>query len=123
MKPFSIPRSAILLACLLLPAIACAHAFPQKSDPAVGATVAKSPPAVRIWFNSYLEPLFNTLVVKNAAGKIVSHGKATVDAKDRSLLEVGLPPLPAGTYHVYWHVTAKDGHHTEGDYTFTVSGH
>ncbi|HET7675433.1 MAG TPA: copper resistance CopC family protein [Gammaproteobacteria bacterium] len=123
---FRLSRStsaAVLIVFALLPAVACAHAFPQKSDPAVGATIAKSPPTVRIWFNSYLEPLFNKLVVKNAAGKVVSHGKATVDAKDRSLLEVELPSLPPGTYHVYWRVTSKDGHHTEGDYTFTVSGH
>src|SRR6185437_10851955 len=69
------------------------------------------------------QPLFDKMVVKNAAGKVVSRGEAKVDPDDRSLLEVGLAPLPPGTYHVYWHVTSKDGHRTEGDFSFTVSGH
>lgn len=112
-----------LLVCLLTPTAALAHAFPKKSEPAVGATVAKSPPEIKIWFNSYLAPLFNKLTVRNAAGDVVSKGPARVDPHNRSLLEVALLPLPAGTYHVYWHVTSKDGHRTEGDFTFTVSGH
>ncbi|HET6725826.1 MAG TPA: copper resistance CopC family protein [Gammaproteobacteria bacterium] len=115
--------SFALLVALSLPAIALAHAFLQHSQPPVGATIAQSPSTVKIWFNSYLEPLFNKLIVKNSAGKIVSQGEAEVDPKNRALLEVALPPLSPGQYHVYWHVTSKDGHHTEGDFTFTVKGH
>lgn len=114
--------SLALLTALSLPAAALAHAFPQHSQPSVGATIAESPPIVKIWFNSYLEPLFNKLVVKNAAGQIVSQGKAKVDPKNRALLEVTLPPLSPGQYHVYWRVTSKDGHPTEGDFTFTIKG-
>ena len=118
-----------LLLCLLaiaafaLPDAAFAHAFPQRSEPAVGATIDSAPGMVKIWFNSDLEPLFDKLVVKDAAGKVVSQGNAKVDANNRNLLEVGLAPLSPGKYHVYWHVTSKDGHHTEGDFSFTVSGH
>jgi methionine-rich copper-binding protein CopC len=36
------------------------------------------------------------------------------------LLEVSLPSLPTGNYHVFWSVVARDGHRTEGDYTFTI---
>lgn len=117
------------LICLLAvagfaaPTAAFAHAFPEHSEPAVGATIASAPSTVKIWFNSDLEPLFDKLVVKDAAGKVVSQGKAKVDANNLSLLEVALAPLPPGKYHVYWHVTSKDGHHTEGDFSFTVSGH
>ena len=106
-----------------MPNTALAHAFPERSEPAVGATLASAPSMVKIWFNSDLEPLFDELVVKDAAGKVVSRGKAKVDANNRSLLEVALAPLPSGAYHVYWHVTSKDGHHTEGDFSFTVNGH
>ncbi|HEX5420153.1 MAG TPA: copper resistance CopC family protein [Gammaproteobacteria bacterium] len=113
---------AALLSALLLPAAAFPHAFPKKSDPAVGSVIAASPPMVRIWFNGYLEPLFNSLTVKNAAGKVVTQQPARVDRDDPALLEVPLASLPTGEYHVYWHVTSKDGHHTEGDFTFTVSG-
>lgn len=113
----------LAIAVFAAPTTAFAHAFPKRSAPAVGATVERAPNAVKIWFNSKLEPLFDKLVVKDAAGKVVSQGKAKVDTNDRSLLEVGLAPLPPGTYHVYWHVTSKDGHHTEGDFSFMVSGH
>jgi methionine-rich copper-binding protein CopC len=112
---------AALLSALLLPSAVFAHAFPKKSDPAVGSTVAASPPSVRIWFIGYLEPLFNSLIVKDAAGKVVTEQPARVGRDDRTLLEVPLPPLPAGDYHVYWRVTSKDGHRTEGDFAFTVS--
>ncbi len=111
-----------LVAALLLsgaPA-ALAHAFPQKSQPPVGATVSRSPTEVRIWFNSYLSPLFDHLTVEDSSGTTVS-GEAHVDAGDPSLLEAPVPMLPPGTYHVYWRVTSKDGHRTRGDYTFTVS--
>jgi len=113
----------LAIAAFATPCAAFAHAFPQRSEPAVGATIARAPSVVKIWFNSDLEPLFDKLVVKDAAGKVVSRGKAKVDASNRSLLEVALAPLPPGKYHVYWHVTSKDGHHTEGDFSFTVSGH
>lgn len=89
----------------------------------MGATIEKAPTAVKVWFNSRLEPLFSTLSVKDAAGRVVSQGPATVDRDDSSLLEVPLPPLSAGTYHVYWSVTSKDGHRTEGDFEFTVNSH
>ncbi len=119
--PF-VPR-LLAIAALVIPAAAIAHAFPERSEPAVGATLASAPGTVKIWFNSDLEPLFDKLVVKDGAGAVVSRGNAKVDANHRSLLEVALAPLPPGTYHVYWHVSSKDGHHTEGDFRFTVSGH
>jgi hypothetical protein len=33
---------------------------------------------------------------------------------------VSLPSLSPGTYRVIWSVVARDGHRTEGDYTFTI---
>lgn len=113
---------AFLLAGAIAPA-ALAHAFPDQSSPAVGATVATSPPVVKVWFDGQLEPVFSTLLVKNAAGQQVSAGKGDVSAKDHALLQTTLPAnLPAGTYTVYWSAAAHDGHHTEGHFTFSVKG-
>jgi methionine-rich copper-binding protein CopC len=109
-----------LLAMMLLPVVAFAHAFPQSSEPSPGAVIHQSPAQVVIHFNSYLEPLFNQLVVKDASGKVVSKGKAQVGTKDKARLFVDLPLLNPGSYHVYWKVTAKDGHKTQGDYRFTL---
>ncbi len=105
-----------------LSALAWAHAFPQKSSPQAGASVQTSPKQVDIWFNSTLEPLYNRLQVKDAHGKVVSEGDATVDARDPERLSVRLQPaLPPGQYHVHWRVTSRDGHHTEGDFVFSIA--
>lgn len=109
-----------LFALLLVPAIAFAHAFPQSSQPAKDAVLTQAPTSVSITFNSDVQPLFNKLVVKDAAGKVVSKGQAKVSA-DHRILSVDLGTLAPGQYHVYWHVTAKDGHHTHGEYTFTLN--
>lgn len=119
MRPF-ICILALLLACAITP-IASAHAFPDKSSPAVGSTVDTAPRTVKVWFDGQLEPVFSTLVVKNASGQQVSTGKGTVDAHNAALLETGLSTaLPAGTYTVYWSAASRDGHHTEGHFTFNV---
>lgn len=110
-----------LILALAVPGIAFAHAFPDNSSPHVGATVARAPSVVKVWFDGQLEPVFSTLIVKNAAGRQVSEGKGKVDAKNHALLETKLPAdSPAGQYTVYWSVIAHDGHHTEGHFAFTV---
>ncbi|HEX8950058.1 MAG TPA: copper resistance CopC family protein [Dissulfurispiraceae bacterium] len=95
------------------------HAFPDHSDPKVGSTVSGAA-RVRIWFDGDLEPAFSTISVVDANGKKVDKGDSRVDASDATLLEVSLPPLSPGTYRVIWNVIARDGHKTEGDYSFTV---
>ena len=108
------------LACLVAP-FASAHVFPSRSSPHVGATLTSAPQAVKIWFDGELEPVFSTLVVKNAAGRQTSTGKGDVNTQDHALLETPLPArLPAGTYTAYWSVVAHDGHHTAGHFAFTV---
>ena len=105
---------------LLAPAWAAAHAFPDHSEPRVGHTVDASPPAVRIWFDGQIEPVFSKLRVEDADSRQVDKGDSRVAAGDGTLLEVGLPPLPSGRYKVYWTVVARDGHRTEGDFSFRV---
>lgn len=118
------PRKLIILGGLMLlflgTDLVWGHTFPDHSEPNVGITVSASPPLVRIWFDGALEPTFSTLLVQNAGGKRVDNRDARVDPSDATLLEVSLPPLPPGTYRVIWTAVARDGHRTEGDYTFTV---
>ncbi len=97
-----------------------AHAFPEGIEPRVGVVSASSPGEVRIWFDADLEPTFSTLRVLDANGRQVNQDPAHVSIKDASLLELRLPQLARGTYHVFWRVIVRDGHATEGDYTFTV---
>lgn len=103
-----------------LPEAARAHAFPDHSDPKVGATISASPDRVRIWFDSDLEPAFSTIMVHSADGKMVDKRDGRVNPSDPTLLEVGMPKLSPGTYRVIWNVVARDSHRTMGDYTFTI---
>ncbi|MCI0455059.1 MAG: copper resistance protein CopC [Candidatus Dadabacteria bacterium] len=100
--------------------VASCHVFPEHAEPEVGAIVTSSPTLVRIWFDGALEPAFSTLRVENESGKQVDNRDAHVDPYDARLLEVSTPQLSSGTYRVIWSAVARDGHRTEGDYTFTI---
>jgi methionine-rich copper-binding protein CopC len=117
-------RTAALLFFLSLllafPGVSQGHAFPDHSDPKVGATVSGSPAGVRIWFDGDLEPIFSTITVQDSGGRKVDKGNGRVNPSNAALLEISLAPLPAGTYRVFWSVVARDGHRTMGDYTFVI---
>jgi hypothetical protein len=100
--------------------VASCHVFPEHAEPEVGATVTVAPTRVSIRFNCALEPTFSTIRVQDSSGKQVDRRDIHIDPSDPTLLEVSLPPLPPGTYRVTWSAVAKDGHRTEGDYTFTI---
>jgi methionine-rich copper-binding protein CopC len=100
---------------------AAAHAFLDRASPAVGSTVHESPASVRLSFSEALEPAFSRAHVEDATGKIVDAGGGHVDAADRTIVAVDVPPLPPGTYRVRWRVVSIDTHVTEGDYTFTIA--
>lgn len=110
-----------LVVAMSLPVAAFAHAYPKQASPAQNSSVTTAPTEVSILFTEYLSPLFNKLVVKSAAGQVVSQGKAVVDANNQALLEVATPALANGRYQVSWKVTSKDGHHTQGNYHFSVN--
>ena len=107
-------------ALLLAPRGGWAHAFPDHSDPRVGHTVEAPPPAVRIWFDVAIEPVFSTIRVEAEDKRRVDTGDPRVDPRDSTVLEVSLPPLSPGKYRVIWSVVARDGHRTEGNFTFRV---
>ncbi len=123
MYPVNI-RIAIAFFCLvflsILPGASWGHAFPDHSDPKVGSTVSGSPAQVRIWFDGDLEPAFSTLMVHNTDGKMIDKRDGRVSPSDPKLLQVSLPSLPAGTYLVIWNVVARDGHRTNGQFSFTI---
>jgi copper resistance protein C len=104
----------------IFPISSQAHAFPDHSDPRVGATVNSCPEVVRIWFDSALEPAFSKVMVRNADDKVVDKDDSRVNSADPKLLEVSVPMLPSGKYRVVWKVVARDGHRTNGDFIFKV---
>ena len=115
----AVPVLAAVLLCAS-PKVSLAHAFPDHSDPKVGSTVSGSPSQVRIWFDGDLEPAFSTLMVHSADGRMIDKRDSRVDPADPRLLQVSVPPLPPGTYLVIWNVVARDGHRTNGQFSFTI---
>ena len=111
---------AIAVALALTPAGVSAHAFPDHSEPRVGHTLDAAPAAVRVWFDGDIEPVFSTLRVESADRQRIDKGDAQVDPHDDTLLEVDLPPLASGEYHVFWSVVSRDGHRTEGSFPFQI---
>jgi copper resistance protein C len=115
----SVGLLCVLLICIL-PCSALAHAFPLTSEPKVGSTIPVLPPVVRIWFDGALEPTFCSIVVQDSQGKKVDAGDGRVSPSDDTLLQVKVQSMTKGTYRVIWKVVSRDGHRTEGDYTFEV---
>ena len=113
----------VLCSLLLLiqwPHSALGHALLVRAEPKVGERVSTPPATVRIWFDSALEPSLCKIHVRDPNGKQVDNDDSRVNPSDEKLLEVSLPSLPPGVYHVLWSVVSRDGHKTNGDYVFTI---
>ena len=107
-------------AALVAVAGAQAHAFLDHASPAVGGSVTTAPAVVTLWFTQDLEPAFSSATVTNEAGQRVDLGNTRIPPGSPAELEIGLKPLPPGTYLVSWHVVSVDTHPTEGTFTFEV---
>lgn len=107
---------------LLWTSAVLAQAFPEDMQPGAGAVLSEAPKQVRIRFDSRVEQEFSVIVVKDANGERIS-GRTIIDPVSRKTLEVSLPTLEPGEYHVYWNVVSWDGDRTKGDYVFHVGPH
>lgn len=112
----------LVMLCLLfaLPGVAWGHAHPEQMTPAPNATLEQAPQQVTIHFTEELEPAFSTLKVTDAQGRSVNQGHSRVDSDKPKMMVAPLQSLEPGTYTVHWHVVARDGHTTEGEYTFQL---
>ena len=98
-----------------------AHAFLERAEPGVGATVQTSPGEVRIRFSEHIKPAFSTIQVFDVSGKEVDKCDVHLDRSNQVLLRVSLPTLQPGTYKVVWRVVSVDSHVTKGSFTFRVA--
>lgn len=114
-------KPVLIAATLILaPQWAWAHAHLQRATPADKAEVA-TPSSVSASFSEGLEPAFSSLTVLDAAGKPAVTAKAApAPGVDKTLVLPVAKPLPAGAYTVKWQALSKDGHKTDGAWTFTV---
>jgi methionine-rich copper-binding protein CopC len=112
--------AALAAVFMFLPVAAFAHAHLDHANPAVGSTVAQPPTEVSLWFTEALEAKFSTIEVRDAQGRPVQAGPATLARGNTAQLRVPIKALPPGTYKVIWRVLSVDTHRTQGDFTFRV---
>ncbi len=116
---FRIALAALLVGCWL--SAANAHAFLDHASPKPGAVLNTPPGQIVLIYDRGIEPAFSWVRLENAeSDQLIGTEKAKADPEDASKLTLSIPELPPGTYRVSWSVVARDGHRTEGDYTFTV---
>jgi len=111
----------LFILVVLQPVPALAHAFPTQQTPGAGAELSEPPDKVSILFDGELEASFLRLRVVDESNHTVSTGTAHLAPKNNRMLETGLRNLGPGKYHVYWSVVSRDGHRTQGDYSFRVN--
>jgi len=99
---------------------AWAHAFVSRSEPPSGSLMAVPLSRVRIWFDGPVERSFLAMRVEDRDRQRVDKGDAHLDARDATMIEVGVPALQPGRYRVFWSVIARDGHRRDGDFSFRV---
>jgi hypothetical protein len=111
----------ILIGIIAFSGGAQAHAFLDTASPSVGGTLRAAPAQVNLTFTQALEPAFSTVRVEDAAGKQVDKKDGAVSSDNPKALHISLPPLPPGTYQVFWRVLSVDSHVTEGKFKFTIA--
>lgn len=111
------PLATTALLALFAAHAAYAHAFLDHAEPRVGSTTPSAPKEVVLFFSQKIEPAFSTVEVSDANGARVDQGKPKVSA---TTIQIGLKPLPRGTYRVRWHILSVDTHTSEGNFTFQV---
>ncbi len=112
-------RSGVLVgivAALVFPASAFAHANLDGTSPNYRQRLQSAPRAVVLHFDQSVQAEPNAIVVKNEFGKTLS---ASASAHGQTV-RVPLKRLPRGPYTVRWHVLSEDGHVVSGVFTFGV---
>lgn len=115
------PITHLLLAAALFggSANAFGHAFLDHAEPGVGAVLTSPPAKIVLYFDSALELAFSGFLLQDAGGREVARSSSQ-DEAEPTQLSLTAPPLAPGIYRVLWSVVARDGHQTEGDFTFTL---
>jgi copper transport protein len=110
-----------LLAVLLAPAAASAHATLESTSPARGAVVKTQPAQVVFGFSETVEGNFGAVRVFDSKGVRVDRGDAFHPGGVGSALGVHLKPgLPQGTYTATYRVVSADSHIVSSGVVFSV---
>lgn len=111
-------KMCLLLAALMIPSLAQAHAILEESSPAAGSSVKPGPLDLHLRYNSRIDRGRSRLTLIRA-----DRTKDTIPIADDGppdIINAHLE-LPPGAYIVRWQVLAVDGHITRGDVPITVT--
>ncbi len=106
----------LLLALLLAPQAAQAHASLLRAEPAENAVLAAAPSSFRLTFNEPVSPLVLRLVQPD--GTAVTLGDARLE--DAALAIPAPTSLGPGTHVLSWRVVSEDGHPVGGSVVFSI---
>lgn len=115
----NILRTLAVTALAAAAGAAFAHAKLQAAEPASGAAIA-APAEVKLHFNEAVEAAMSTVKVYGPGNATVEVGKPAAASGDTKTLVSTLPKLSSGEYRLEWSTMGHDGHHTKGEYRFTV---
>ncbi|MGH2573298.1 MAG: copper resistance CopC/CopD family protein [Actinomycetota bacterium] len=112
------PAVLAIVAVLLSPGVATAHAFLVRATPAPGERLASPPSSIKLQFS---EPVAGgeRVDVRTVAGDEVPMGLLQ-RLQGGLVVEAPLPEVEDGIYVVSWQVVAVDGATTLGEFAFAV---
>ena len=99
---------------------AFAHAHLKESTPAAGSTLTVAPAEIDLTFTEDVNLKFTGIKLSDADKKAVTTGDGMLMDKDTTLMVPVIGTVGPGVYTVDWHALSKDGHKTNGTFTFTV---
>ncbi len=109
-----------VLALVLSPARADAHAELLSTEPAAGEHLATGPDQVVLHFSEAVNLGDDLVKVLDSSGDEVDAGDPVHLNGERSSVALPLPELDDGGYVVSWRVISSDGHPVGGAFTFRV---
>jgi copper transport protein len=105
-----------ILALILLPTLALAHAQLVSSDPGDGAVVASAPAVVTLTFNEPVSPIAIKLARPDGSVSLIDTFRS-----DGSAITITPPPaLSNGSYALSYRVMSEDGHPIGGTLGFAI---
>jgi hypothetical protein len=111
---------AVVLALLLWPAAAFAHAELESASPADGAVLEAPPTEIVFTYTEELDPSGSSLTLHDASGAQLAAGG--VDPSDDLVMRIDPPELVAGAYEIRsTALSAHDDHLERNVVTFTVT--
>ena len=112
---------AALIALLLVPAPAFAHAHLKKTSPAAGARLTAVPTQLVLTFSEAPALAVSVLRLLGPDSAPVALGTLTHDAGPLTITSRITGALKAGRYTVEWQTAGDDGHVQHGSFTFTIA--